>query len=74
MRRLTAQISSRTMSFTWHGPSPTPRNADSIAQNTALSRAVLQFKRITRALHTYDMIDEERLDARKFIYTLKNAA
>ena len=32
------------------------------------------FKRIALTLHMCDMIDEERLDARKFIYTLKNAA
>ena len=31
------------------------------------------FKRITLALHTCDMIDEDRLDARKFIYTPQNA-
>ena len=32
------------------------------------------FKRVALTLHMCDMIDEERLDARKFIYTLKNAA
>ena len=29
------------------------------------------FKRVTLTVHMCDIIDEERLDARKFIYTLK---
>lgn len=32
------------------------------------------FKRITLTLHMCDMINEERLDARKYVFSLKDAA
>ena len=32
------------------------------------------FKRITLTLHMCDMINEERLDTRKYVYSIKTAA
>ena len=53
------------------------KNGGSLGRRTLIKNLYVDhgtFKRVTLTVHMCDMIDEERLDARKFIYTLKNAA